>query len=144
MSEPILAAPPDVIDDDPLVITFMTRNVVALDAGADVGAALREMARHGVRHLVVLTGVQADGVVTEASVVRAIADDRADTPVGRLRTALPRLATSARRSDAARRMVDHRVDAVLVVADPDSSGSAVVGIVTATDLLRSLAGRVQD
>jgi CBS domain-containing protein len=142
MSEPIssaqmLAAPPEIMDDDPLVSTFMTRDVVALDAGADVGSALREMARHGVRHLVVLVGEQVDGAVTEATVVRAIADDRAGTPVGQLRIRLPLLSPSARRSDVARRMVDHRVDAVIIVTDPQGT---VAGIATATDLLRSLAG----
>ena len=151
MPAPNLPAPPEVIDDDPLVGTFMTRDVVALDAAADVGVALREMARHNVRHLVVLVGGRVDGAVTEATVVRAIADDRADAPVGHLRAPLPRLSLSARRSDAARRMVDDRVDAVLVVTDGTEGGTeggtedgTVAGIVTATDLLRSLAGRVRD
>jgi CBS domain-containing protein len=136
MSDHLLAAPPDVLDEDPLVVTFMTPDVIAVDPTTDVGAALRKIARFGVRHLVVRSAEQADGAVTEASVVRAIADDRSATRVGALRVPLPRMAASGRRSDAARLMVDERVDAVLVVAD-----GAVVGIVTATDLLRSLAGR---
>jgi CBS domain-containing protein len=142
--ERLLAAPPDVRDDDPPVTTVMTPTVIAVDTTTDVGAALREMARHGVRHLVVRTGDRADGAVTEAAVVRAIADDRTTTPVGALRVPLPRLGTSGRRSDAARLMVDQRVDAVLVTTDgtdDTNTDATVAGIVTATDILQSLAGR---
>ncbi|MGI5129969.1 CBS domain-containing protein [Pseudonocardia sp. CA-107938] len=132
--QPLLAAPPDVIDDDPLVTTLMTREVVAVESRADTGTALRTMADHGVRHLVLRDGDRAVGAVTEASIVRAIADDRSADPVRRLRVPLPSTGPAARRSDAARAMVEHRVDAVLVVDDGE-----VLGILTATDLLKSLA-----
>ncbi|SHK74800.1 CBS domain-containing protein [Pseudonocardia thermophila] len=136
MSEPpLLAAPPEAVDDDPPVSTFMTRDVVTVDADAGPGTALREMARHGVRHLVLRVGDREEGAVTEASVLRAVADDRPDAPLRQFRVVLPGIPADTRRTAVARRMVEHRVDAALVV-----DGDRVVGIVTATDLVRSLAG----
>jgi len=133
--ELLVAAPADVLDDDPTVDTFMSRDVVAIGPDADPGTALRTMARHHLHHLAVLEPRGVDGLLTETMAIRAIADDRLGTPIGDLTVPLPRVRRRNRRSDAARIMYANGVDAVLVV-DADT----VLGIVTATDLVRSLTG----
>ena len=60
--------------------------------------------------------------------------DRTATPVGLLTRPVASLPVSARRSDAARCMDADGIDVVLV-----TDGQGLVGIVTATDLVRSLA-----
>ncbi|GAA2558719.1 CBS domain-containing protein [Pseudonocardia hydrocarbonoxydans] len=134
-----LAAPPDCQDDDPMVSTLMTTRVVAITPDAPVSTALNLMASAGVRHLPVLDGTRCRGVLREPDVIRHLLAspispvDRAATPVARLTRPAASLPASARRSDAARCM-DADTDAVLVT---DRHG--LVGIVTATDLIRSLA-----
>ena len=53
-SGPRLAAPPDVLDEDPPLSTVMSRDVVAIDAEARLPTALQVMATTGVRHLPVV------------------------------------------------------------------------------------------
>ena len=128
-----LAARPETADDDPLITQLMTADVITVAPDTGVGAALREMIRHHVRHLAVLDGTHCGGVVTETAVIRAIADDLVDARAGDLCRPLPEVRHTQRRSDAARRMRDDDVDAVLVV-----DGTTVRGIVTATDIIASL------
>jgi len=138
-----LAAPPESRDDDPLVTTFMTTRVLGITPDAPVSAALALMASAGVRHLPVLSGDRCLGVVREADLVRHLAAacalslvDPAMTPVARLAQPARSLPVSARRSDVSSSMGDDGygdMDAVLIT---DRYG--VVGIVTATDLIRSL------
>jgi CBS domain-containing protein len=125
----------DLLDDDPTVDSFMSQDVVVIGPEADPGTALQTMAWHHVHHLAVLEPGGVDGLLTETAAIRAIADDRLGTPVGDLTVPLPRVRPRNRRSDAARIMYANEVDAVLVV-DADT----VLGIVTATDLVRSLTG----
>jgi CBS domain-containing protein len=134
-----LAAPPDTRDDDPIIGTVMTTRIVGITADAPVSTALNLMASAGVRHLPVLYGDSCGGVLHEADVIVHLAAgptspvDRAATPVDRLTRPVASLPPSARRSEAARRM-DADTDAVLV-----TDRHRLVGIVTATDLIRSLA-----
>jgi len=128
-----LAAPPDAIDDDPLVGTVMSPRIVAITPDAPLGTALRLMASGQVRHLPVLDGPRCTGIVLETDLVRAVAVG-GPAAVGALVRRVPTVPVGARRSRVARALLDGDVDAVLVV-----DGEQLVGIVTATDLVRSLA-----
>ena len=134
------AAPPESRDDDPVINTVMTTRIVGITPDAPVSTALNLMAATGVRHLPVLSGNRCLGVLREADVIQHLAAvstsavDQAATPVARLTRRAASVSVSAHRSDAARCMDVDSVDAVLVT---DRHG--LVGIVTATDLIRSLA-----
>ena len=134
-----LAAPPEVLDDDPPVTSVMTRRIVAIVPDAELGVALRLMAARRVRHLPVLDGTRCLGVVLEADVARLLTVGRPEpgVPPQRVGDVYRRVATlepTATRSAAARSMHAAGIDAVLVGDD-----ERLLGIVTATDLVRSLA-----
>jgi CBS domain-containing protein len=74
-SGPRLAAPPEILADDPPVTSVMTRDIVALDAEALLPTALHVMATTGVRHLPVVDRGRCLGVLVEADLVRALAQD---------------------------------------------------------------------
>lgn len=124
-------APP--LEDDPLVTTLMTARVIAITPDAPLHTALRLMAREQLRHLPVLDGGRCLGVIGETDLVHAVAVGGPPL-VGRLVRAVPALPGTARRSVAARTMVSAGTDAVLVM-----EGERLVGILTATDLVVSLA-----
>jgi CBS domain-containing protein len=129
-----LDAPPEALDDDPVITGLMTRNIVAIVPEATVMTALQIMAASGVRHLPVFTGPLCIGLLLETDALH-----------GELVTANPRLTVrdvyriaptvspTDRRSTAAQRMHDAAIDAALV-----TDGNRLLGIVTATDLIRSL------
>lgn len=136
---PRIAAPPETLDDDPPVTALMTHRIVAITPDADLAVALRLMSAHGVRHLPVIDGTHCLGVLLETDVARLLAGVRPEPGVpaprvGALCRLAPALEPTARLSDAARRMHAEGVDAVLV-----TDGERLLGIVTATDLIRSLA-----
>jgi CBS domain-containing protein len=149
-----LAAPPETLDQDrvgagpligdPLISTVMTTRVVAITPDATVLTAMALMASAGVRHLPVISGDRCRGVLHETDVIGHLAVgpvpgiDAAATPVDRLSRPAVSVPESARRSDAARRMADDGGDAVIVIGR-----YGLVGIVTATDLIRSLAGEAR-
>lgn len=127
-------------DGDPLVTQLMTHRVVGIVPEAEPMIALRLMATTGLRHLPVLDGGRCMGMVVEVDVLRSLAEHPASAldgpppPVGELCRPVPRLNTADRRSAAARRMHADGIDAALV-----TDGDRLLGIVTATDLIRSLA-----
>ncbi|MHA6783106.1 CBS domain-containing protein [Pseudonocardia saturnea] len=134
-----LDAPPETLDDDPPVTELMTHRIVAIVPEAELSVALRLMAAHGVRHLPVLDGARCVGLVLETDVARLLAGGRPEPGVPPLRVAdvcrqVHALEPTASRSDAARGMHAGGIDAVLV-----ADGERLLGIVTATDLIRSLA-----
>ncbi len=134
-----LAAPPETVDDDPPVTAVMTTHLVGITPDAPVSTALRLMAATGVRHLPVLAGRQCLGLVLESDLIRCVAQGEPLAPgssllVGEIARPVEQLPVTARRSDAARRMQADTSDAVLV-----TDGDRLLGIVTATDLIRSLA-----
>jgi len=142
-----LAAPPDVLDDDPPISTVMSREVVTIDAGARLPTALHAMATTGVRHLPVVEQGRCLGVLVEIDLIRCLIPDTRPfgsaatsaaiaTPVRQLHRPAMQLPPTARLSEAARHMSSDVADAVLVVDD-----GRVLGIVTATDLVRLLAHR---
>jgi CBS domain-containing protein len=134
-----LAAPPEARDDDPPVTALMTSRILGITADASLATALRLMATSGVRHLPVFDGTRCDGLLLEADVVDHLVAgtpaERATRSIARLVRPAPAITTAARWSDAARGMQRAGTDAVLV-----TERDRVVGIVTAIDLIRSLAG----
>ncbi len=137
-----LAAPPDVLDDDPPLSTVMSRDVVAIDAEAGPATALQVMATTGVRHLPVVDRGRCLGVLVEVDLVRCLVQDgRPFWPGGtvtarHLYRPAPEAPPAARVSEAAQHMSADVADAVLV-----TENGRVLGIVTATDLVRLLARR---
>jgi len=130
-----LDARPETVDDDPPVSRLMTVGVTTISPDTGVAAALRSMTDHGVRHLAVMDGARCRGVLLESDVIRAVAADvMADTHAGDVCRTLPTVRPDDRRSVAAQRMHTAGMDAVLVV-----DGGATAGIVTATDVITSLA-----
>lgn len=135
-----LAAPPEAADDDPTVAALMTTHLVGITPDAPLSTALRLMATTGVRHLPVLSGTRCLGMVTESDVLHALATAPSplhaapDIAMAALTRRSVTVAPTDRRSTAARRMREAGTDAVLVVRT-----GTLVGIVTATDVVRSLA-----
>jgi predicted transcriptional regulator len=135
-----LAAPPESRDDDPIISALMTSRIVGITPDAPVATALNLMASAGVRHLPVLYGSRCCGVLREVDVILHLAvgptppAERSAVPVRHLTRPVASLPVSARRSDAARCMAADDTDAVLVM-----NRHGLVGIVTASDLIRSLA-----
>lgn len=127
-------APPGTLDDDPRIASLMTTRVVAVTPDAPLHTALRLMAVEDVRHLPVLEGASCLGMVGETDLVHAVAVG-GPALVGPLARPVPALPDAARRSTAARTMVAAGTDAVLVMEH-----ERLVGILTATDLVVSLAG----
>lgn len=136
-----LAAPPETLDEDPPLRDLMTRRLVAITADSDVHVALRLMVAARVRHLPVMDGPGCLGVVFERDVLRGVLEELAqpDRPilVGELRRPAPSLRPTDHRSRAAARMATSGEDAVLV-----RDGERLIGIVTATDVIRSLVREV--
>ena len=137
-----LNAPPEARDDEPVTSEIMTTAVVAITADSDLLIASRLMAARAVRHLPVMDRGRCCGLLLEIDVLQALAT--ADNPLirppllaGELCRPAPSVRPADRRAVAAQRMRDAAVDAAVVTVD-----GAVVGIVTATDLIRSLAAEV--
>lgn len=126
-------APPETLDDDPQLAGLATDRVVAITPDAPLRTALALMAVERVRHLPVVDATGCLGVVGETDLVHAVAVG-GPAVVGPLARHVPVLSPADRRSAAARAMVACGGDAVLL-RDQDR----LAGIVTATDLLVSLA-----
>ncbi len=133
-----LNAPPEALDDDPPLSGLMTHQLLGITPDAELRVALRLLASAGVRHLPVLDGNACIGVITEADVLRALTQPRpllGPSPmVAQLCRPAPALKAGDRRTVAAAAMHDTGLDVVLVIEH-----GLLVGIVTATDLVRSLA-----
>ena len=124
--------------DDPPVTDVMSRHLVGITPDAPVATALRLMARTGLRHLLVMGGQKCLGMLAEIDLLRCMAQGGALTSgcwqvVGEIARPVEVMPGTARRSDAARRMANG-AEAVLV-----ASGDHLLGIVTTSDLIRSLA-----
>lgn len=111
----------------------MTNRIVAITPDAPLLTGLCLMAASGVRHLPVIDAVGCRGVVMETDLVRAVAVGSPHL-VGPLARPVPTLSITKRRAEVATALLACDVDAVLI-----SDGDRLVGIVTATDLVRSLA-----
>lgn len=134
-----LAAPPEARDDDPPVSHLMTHRIVGITADVTLSSALSLMAENRVRHLPVFEDARCRGLLFETDVVghllAGIPAELSAGSVAHLVRSAAAVPPAARRSEAARRMREEGLDAVLV-----TERGRLVGIVTATDLIRSLAG----
>jgi CBS domain-containing protein len=135
-----IVAPPETLDDDPQITQLMTIRIIAITPDSPVSTALRLMAHANVRHLPVLAEGRCLGVLTEADLARFVPRVPGSfaaltaVKVEELTRPTEPLPPTARRSDVARRMLTEGSDAVLV-----TDRGRLVGLVTATDLIRSLA-----
>jgi CBS domain-containing protein len=130
---PHLAAPPEAVDDDPAISAVMTPRIVAITPDCPLQTGLGLMAANDVRHLPVVEGSRCLGVVLETDIVRAVAIGGPPL-LGALVRSVPMVPVGGRRSMAARAVLAGDVDAAVV-----TDGDRLVGIVTSTDLVRSLA-----
>jgi len=120
----------------------VTNRVLAVAAEADPIIALDVMRRNHVRHLPVIQGRSCVGLLTEAGLLRALALLPPDvrSQVGALCTApAPTVPAGSSPATIAAAILVGAVDAVLVVRD-----TVLVGIVTTTDVLAQIAGRMGD
>lgn len=142
IGSPLLAAPPEALDEDPPLSTVMSRDVVSIDAEARLPTALHVMATIGVRHLPVVDRGRVLGVLVETDLIRCLAGEghrlapAVTVTLRQLYRPAPELPPTARVSDAAQHMFAEVSDAVLV-----TDHGRILGVVTATDLVRLLARR---
>lgn len=113
--------------------------VVAVKGHLDAMAALQEMYRRNIHHLAVVSGDAPVGLVSAGDLLFGIAAEVPGEPVHVdvvcLRPA-PDVEDDASAAVAARRMIESRSDALLVRRHGE-----VLGVLTAVDLVRALAGR---
>lgn len=108
--------------------------VLVVEAGTSVGDALRVLREHHVRHLPVVSRGLCVGLAVDVDLIAA-AVDGVEGPVGRYaRRPAPTVPHDADPRTTARAILEGGLDAAVVV-----DGGAVVGIVTATDVLVALA-----
>jgi acetoin utilization protein AcuB len=111
----------------------MTRDVVTVPSAATVADALDTLNLHTIRHLPVLDDGRVVGILSDRDLRRAMTGRPDETTVADVLTADPvTVGPDDRVETAARLLVEHDVGCVPVVA-----GGRLVGIVTASDLLRA-------
>lgn len=115
----------------------MTPAVLGIAPAAPLEVALRMMVEAGVRHLPVVDRGRCLGLLHESDILWRLWSTGGTTPSRAAAVARSSVVSVARTDDLrtiARRMTDAETDAALVVEE-----GRIVGIVTATDLLRRLA-----
>ena len=130
----------------------MTRSVITLDEGRSLREAIALMQRHRIRHVPIVSGEAILGILTDRDVKRATPSllsgvsqeefDRVlnETTVGQAMTRSPFTITpSTGLRDAVKVILDRRFSALPVVED-----GRLVGILTVTDLLRTLHEMLED
>ena len=130
----------------------MTRKVVTLTEDQTLREAIAVMQRNRIRHLPVVTGGRIVGIVTDRDVKRAtpsllsgVDQDQFDrvlssTRVSQVMTRNPYTITpSMSLKDAVKIVIDRKFGALPVV-----EGDKLVGILTATDLLRAFHEKLDE
>jgi CBS domain-containing protein len=133
-----------------VVRDIMQRKVVTISAGERLSTVEDIMTLGGVRHIPVVRGGELVGVVTERDLLRTslsnLNESGADArraflhaiEIARVMSSPPVvIGPGAPMQDAARLMADRKIGCLPVVEQP---GSAFVGLVTETDVLRDFAG----
>ncbi|MBO0840975.1 MAG: CBS domain-containing protein [Sciscionella sp.] len=115
---------------------LMSSPVLAVRPAMPVTEALRVMARHRLRHLPVIEAGQCVGLVSELDLWAALANSDASAGVSVVAVchAAPMVSSTDSTRTVARRMLEYGRDAVLVTDDDE-----LVGVITAADLVRTLA-----
>jgi CBS domain-containing protein len=127
-------APTQSTPQDPALRLHPSRPVRVVTEQATVAEALRVMRVAGVRHLPVVAGDRCVGLLVDRDLAAAAVDGVTE-PVGRLaRRPVPSVEAGTPAPRVARAVLRGGLDAVLVTED-----GVVVGIVTATDALATLA-----
>jgi CBS domain-containing protein len=117
----------------------MTPSVLGIVPAAPLVVALKMMVEAGVRHLPVVDSGHCVGLLHESDILWRLwsTDGVTSSPVTAVaRTPVVAVGPNDDLPTIARRLTDAETDAALVVED-----GRIVGIVTATDLLRRLAAR---
>jgi len=135
-----------------IVEECMTRKVVTLTEDQTLREAIAVMQRNRIRHLPVVTGGRIVGIVTDRDVKRAtpsllsgVDQDQFDrvlssTRVSQVMTRNPYTITpSMSLKDAVKIVIDRKFGALPVV-----EGDKLVGILTATDLLRAFHEKLDE
>jgi CBS domain-containing protein len=122
-----------------LVDSIMTRAVVSIRADATVREAARLMAAKGIGSLVITSGGEAVGLLTERDlttrVLAAARDPDATLVSAVMSRPLATVAPSAQIEEAVEKMRELRVKRLVVVLDGD-----LRGIVTVTDVAHAMPG----
>ena len=128
-------------DVDPPVLEHMAKHPVTVGFTTPIRQAVALCKEHHVRHLPVADGERLVGVVSDRDLRAATAGGKhLEQAVGTIMVPYPvTLATDARLSDAAERMVGHRISCLPVV-----EGERLVGIITLTDLLDHCLSTLRD
>lgn len=129
-----------------LVAEFMTRDVISITPETTLAEAVRLLASHNIRRMIVLRDRSVVGILTDGDLLRACPADlnpfsvvAADDPalkrtVGRCMTSpVETIQSNAPLEQAARIFVEKKIGAL-----PVMSGNAVVGIITESDAFRAL------
>ena len=126
---------------EPTVADMMVKAVMAVDLNTSVKDCAKAMAKKGVSCAVITQAGTAIGVVTERDLVSKVLADAVDPRNVLVRdimsTPLITVSPNATMSQAAALMAEYRIRRLVVV---DTTG-AMIGIVTAGDIARSLAER---
>ncbi len=120
-----------------LAVELATAPVISVEDDVDVLAALRTMHANQIRHLAVLADGTCVGLVSETDLLLGLLTrNRGPLPTCAelCHRPPPTVDERASRSDAARVMQEHGTDALVVF-----SGKHVVGVLTAVDMVRSIA-----
>jgi CBS domain-containing protein len=121
----------------PRAAELMTEPVLAVAPSMDVRSGLRIMHHYRTRHLPVVEGRHCVGLVGEADLLAALLGEQTDLllTVGMVgRRPPPSVPGSVDRAEIAATMLAEGTDALVVL-----DGTEVIGLVTAFDLVRSLA-----
>jgi CBS domain-containing protein len=116
----------------PTVGEIMTRDVLAVEPATPLVEAARRMHDRRVGAVVVTDGGRLVGIVTERDVLRAVATERLDAPVGDLMTRAPETVGPEEAAGHAGVLMIHGGFRHLPVLDGDD----VVGMLSIRDLVR--------
>jgi acetoin utilization protein AcuB len=121
----------------PTVSQLMTRMPLELDRNDSIAQAKKAMARHGIRHIPVMSGAKLYGIVSERDIdilLAAVAGADMKLTLAELCAPDPyQVLPTAKISEVAAEMAERRIGSAVVV-----DAQAVVGIITATDMMRAL------
>lgn len=119
-----------------MVRDVMTRSVKSVRPDSSVMEAIRKMNKFDIGAIIVVQGKRPVGIITERDILRRIVEQRLDPLVVKAREIMSSPITTIREDaaveEAAEMMTKRRIKKLPVV-----SNERLIGMVTATDLVRS-------